>query len=151
MSSCKRKRGPNWSEKEKVVLVDEYRRHRNILRPKGSTTSSVVEREKAWDEICAALKIVSGPYVKRDVVDVRKKWDNLCFWAKKCIAEWKDKHHTEGTNSASTKCGLLELCMDYTVNKSDSLGISTGKPVYSNRPRETKYVVFVDRWLVQQV
>lgn len=103
VSSCKRKRGPNWSEKEKVVLVDEYRRHRNILRPKGSTTSSVVEREKAWDEICAALKIVSGPYVKRDVVDVRKKWDNLCFWAKKCIAEWKDKHHTEdGIQAALT-------------------------------------------------
>ncbi|XP_041455619.1 uncharacterized protein LOC121408279 [Lytechinus variegatus] len=98
VSTCKRKRGPNWSEKEKQVLVDEYRRHRHVLRPKGPAQSSVVEREKAWDEICAALKVVSGPYIKRDVVDVRKKWDNLCFWAKKCIAEWKDKNdiHAEG-------------------------------------------------------
>ncbi|XP_071479792.1 uncharacterized protein, partial [Diadema antillarum] len=91
VSTCKRKRGPNWSEKEKKVLVDEYRKRRHILRPKGPGLTTVVDRETAWDEISSALKVVSGPYIKRDVVDVRKKWDNLCFWAKKCIAEWKDK------------------------------------------------------------
>ncbi|XP_072168928.1 uncharacterized protein [Diadema setosum] len=91
VSTCKRKRGPNWSEKEKKVLVDEYRKRRHILRPKGPGLTTVVDRETAWDEISTALKVVSGPYIKRDVVDVRKKWDNLCFWAKKCIAEWKDK------------------------------------------------------------
>ena len=110
VSTSKRKRGPNWSEKEKHVLVEEYKRHRHILRPKPPNVSSVAERDRVWEEICGALKAVSGPYVKRDIVDMRKKWDNLCFWAKKCIAEWKDK------NSAD---GMTRLMIDFVLKISN--------------------------------
>ena len=70
------KRKPNWTEKEKLMLLEEYEKRKDIIRSKFSSKVSSAAKASAWEEISKAINAASS--VKRDVKEIQKKLDNIC-------------------------------------------------------------------------
>ncbi|XP_038050875.1 myb/SANT-like DNA-binding domain-containing protein 4 [Patiria miniata] len=69
-------RKPNFSEKEKLLLLSEWEKRQNILRPKFSSKITSQGKHNAWQEIADSLN-AQFPSVRRDVADLQKKWQNM--------------------------------------------------------------------------
>lgn len=80
ISSNMSKRKPNWTEREKNILMEEYEKKRHILKAKFSSTLTSGDKTRAWEEI--ANTINAGNSVRRSTKDMQKKWDNICATAK---------------------------------------------------------------------
>ena len=74
------KRKPNWTDREKVVLLEACEKRKAILKAKFSSSITSADKNRAWQEI--ANIIVTGNSVKRDVKEIQKKWNNICGNAK---------------------------------------------------------------------
>ena len=83
------KRQPNWTEKEKVTLVNEYDKHRMILKSRPSRMKPR-DRRNAWEAITRVINS-QNPWVPRTVKDVQKKWHNMVSVAKLEISTWREK------------------------------------------------------------
>ena len=60
--------------------MEEYEKRKVILKAKFSSSISSGDKNRAWQEIA---KIVNaGNSVKRDIEEIKKKWDNICATAK---------------------------------------------------------------------
>ncbi|KAK3598320.1 hypothetical protein CHS0354_029229 [Potamilus streckersoni] len=75
------KRKPNWLDEERALLVEEYRKRKDILKAKYSRNVTTAMKKRAWEEICDIIN-TANPNVPRSVKDVQKKWENLCNTAK---------------------------------------------------------------------
>jgi hypothetical protein len=74
------KRKPNWTDREKVVLLEEYEKRKIILKAKFSSSITSGDKNRAWQEIVNIVN--AGNSVKRDIKEIQKKWDNICATAK---------------------------------------------------------------------
>lgn len=81
---------PNWTEEEKNVLIQEVRRRAAVLTtPRAKGMSHL--KEKAWEEITAAVNAVQAPGSQlRNAQTCRKKWENLKLYAKKAQKEGRN-------------------------------------------------------------
>jgi len=75
------KRKPNWTDREKMILMEEYEKRKDVLRAKFSSTITSSTKNTAWDEITEAMNS-QNPSVKRNMKEIQKKWDNICSSAK---------------------------------------------------------------------
>ncbi len=87
--SRKGKRQPNWSETENNILVEQFEKYKDTLKPKRSEGVSARDKKDAWENICAAVNSSNAAALKRSAKDVRKKWENIRTWARKVVTEWK--------------------------------------------------------------
>ena len=69
------KRKPNWTDREKVELLEECEKRKAVLKAKFSSSITSADKNRAWQEI-------AGNSVKKDVKEIQKKWDNICGNAK---------------------------------------------------------------------
>ena len=74
------KRKPNWTDREKVVLLEVYEKRKVILKSKFSSSITSGDKNSAWREIANIVN--AGNSVKRDIKEIQKKWDNICATAK---------------------------------------------------------------------
>ena len=74
------KRKPNWTDREKVVLLEKCEKRKAILKAKFSSSITSVDKNRAWQEIANIIN--AGNSVKKDVKEMQKKWDNICANAK---------------------------------------------------------------------
>ncbi|XP_071119355.1 uncharacterized protein [Haliotis cracherodii] len=73
------KRRPNWTEEERIVLIDNVNKiqHRLFGKFKGCGTQKGGKiKEQAWEEVVNALNAKSGE-VKRTVEEAKKQYANL--------------------------------------------------------------------------
>ncbi|XP_071941217.1 uncharacterized protein [Antedon mediterranea] len=87
-------RQPNWSEDERKLLMNEYKRYRVILEG-GNDRRAKEEKRVAWQAIWQTVSQVST--CERTVKEVRKKWHNICFYEgkKKFLGTVKKKQKME--------------------------------------------------------
>ena len=74
-------RKPNWTDREKMILMEEYEKRKDVLRAKISSTITSSTKNTAWDEITEAMNS-QNPSVKRNMKYFLKEWDNICSSAK---------------------------------------------------------------------
>ncbi|KAM4613804.1 uncharacterized protein ACJ7VT_011829 [Polymixia lowei] len=71
-----RKRRPNWTDQECLLLAQLMEERKDIIRGKCSTGVSIQDKRQAWEEIAQAINTVF-PQFRRTVSDCNKKWENL--------------------------------------------------------------------------
>jgi hypothetical protein len=74
------KRKPNWTDRENVLLLEEYEKRKVILKTKFSSSITSGDKNRAWQEIANIVN--TGNAVKRDIKETQKKWDSICVTAK---------------------------------------------------------------------
>ena len=74
------KRKPNWTDREKGVLLEKYKKRKVILKTKFSCSITSGDKNRAWQEIANIVN--AGNSVKRDIKEIQKKWNNICATAK---------------------------------------------------------------------
>ena len=75
-------RGKNW-------LWLRHLNPKTILKAKFNSRIIFNEKNKAWEEVVAAVNAVNGES-NREEMEVRKEWDNyLCVWGKKMMSDWR--------------------------------------------------------------
>ena len=77
----KKARKPNWSEEEKIVLLQEYSKRKHILKSKFDPHITAHKKLRMWEEI--ATNINSRSLIKRSISEIQKKYDNLTVMSKK--------------------------------------------------------------------
>lgn len=90
-------RKPNWSEEERVILLEEYRKRKNIIKSRFDPLITASKKQRMWEEITA--KINSRGLVNRSIQEVQKKYDNLAVLAKKEISNHKRESNKTGKNN----------------------------------------------------
>ncbi|XP_054700130.1 uncharacterized protein LOC129213658 [Grus americana] len=88
MSTAKPKR-IKFSEEEKFLILEEFSLRKDILIPKSGRYKHTLARQRAWEEIAAAVNSLS-PLVQRTPDEIRKKWHNMVINARRELAV--DKH-----------------------------------------------------------
>ncbi|KAG5275871.1 hypothetical protein AALO_G00125460 [Alosa alosa] len=94
----KKARKPNWTEDEKVILLEEYRKRKTILKSKFDPTITANKKQRNWKEITA--KINARSTVKRSVPEIQKKLENLTVMAKKEMSCFRRESNGTGGGSA---------------------------------------------------
>ena len=69
-------RKPNWTDREQVVVLEEYEKRTVILKAKFSSSITSWVTNRAWQEIANIVN--AGNSVKRYIKEIHKKWDNIC-------------------------------------------------------------------------
>ncbi|CAM9541270.1 unnamed protein product [Bubo scandiacus] len=84
MSAAKSKR-IKFSEEEKFLILEEFSLRKDILIPKSGRYKHTLDRQRAWEEIAAAVNNLS-PLVQRTPDEIRKKWHNMVLDARRELA-----------------------------------------------------------------
>ncbi|XP_032864091.2 uncharacterized protein LOC116965359 [Tyto alba] len=84
MSAGKSKR-IKFSEEEKFLILEEFSLRKDILIPKSGRYKNTLDRQRAWEEIAAAVNNLS-PLVQRTPDEIRKKWHNMVLDARRELA-----------------------------------------------------------------
>lgn len=71
-----RRRRPNWTEQECLLLTQLIQDKKAVIRGKCSTGVSTQAKRQAWEEITQAVN-TAFPQIQRTVSDCNKKWENL--------------------------------------------------------------------------
>ena len=71
-----RKRRPNWTDQECLLLAQLMQERKDIIRGKCSTGVLIMDKRQAWEEIAQHINS-AFPQIKRTVSDCNKKWENL--------------------------------------------------------------------------
>ncbi|KAK2862383.1 hypothetical protein Q5P01_001916 [Channa striata] len=83
-----RKRRPNWTDQESLLLAQLMQERKDIIRGKCSTGVSVQDKRQAWEEIAQTIN-TAFPHIQRTVSDCNKKWENLLAKSKEEIKRQK--------------------------------------------------------------
>lgn len=92
-----RKRRPNWTDQECLLLAQLMQDKKAIIRGKCSTGVSTQDKRQAWEEIAQVINN-TFPQIQRTVSDCNKKWENLLA---KSREEIKRQKRQEGTGKDS--------------------------------------------------
>lgn len=71
-----RKRRPNWTDQECLLLAQLMQERKDIIRGKCSTGVLIMDKRQAWEEIAQHINS-AFPQIQRTVSDCNKKWENL--------------------------------------------------------------------------
>ena len=64
------KRKPNWTDREKGVLLEKYKKRKVILKTKFSCSITSGDKNRVWQEIANIVN--AGNSVKRDIKEIPK-------------------------------------------------------------------------------
>ncbi len=71
-----RRRRPNWTDQECLLLAQLMQERKGIIRGKCITGVSIQDKRQAWEGIAKAINN-AFPQIQRTVSDCNKKWENL--------------------------------------------------------------------------
>lgn len=94
MADTKR-RNPNWSEEEKIILLEEYNKRKEILTARFSPKITSQTKHKMWQQITDAVN-ARNLTVNRTMLEVKKKYENLAVTAKKEVSYFKKESGKTG-------------------------------------------------------
>jgi len=83
-----RRRRPNWTDQESLLLAQLIQERKEIVRGKNSTGVSIQDKRHAWEEIVQTIND-AFPQGQRTVSDCNKKWENLLTKAREDIKRQK--------------------------------------------------------------
>ncbi|XP_028262549.1 uncharacterized protein LOC114436473 isoform X2 [Parambassis ranga] len=83
-----RKRRPNWTDQECILLAHLIQEKKDIVRGKNSTGVCIQDKRQAWEEIVQTIN-ASFPEVQRTPADCNKKWENLLAKAREEVKRQK--------------------------------------------------------------
>lgn len=92
-----RKRRPNWTDQECLLLAHLMEERKEIIRGKCSTGISIQDKRQAWEEIAQAINN-AFPQIQRTVSDCNKKWENLIAKSREEIKRQKRQAGTGEEN-----------------------------------------------------
>ena len=75
------KRKPNWTDRKKVVLLEEYEKRKVILKAKFSSSITSGDKNRAWQEIASIVN--AGISVRRDIKEIHTQKMGLCMCYRK--------------------------------------------------------------------
>ncbi|VDI33278.1 Hypothetical predicted protein [Mytilus galloprovincialis] len=78
-----KKRKPNWTECELYTLTDGIATNIRLIKGKFSMTVTNDAKNKCYAEITDSVNSVNPSAIKRDVADIKKKWQDIQRLAKK--------------------------------------------------------------------
>ncbi|XP_054472900.1 uncharacterized protein si:dkey-6e2.2 isoform X2 [Anoplopoma fimbria] len=90
-----RKRRPNWTDQECLLLAQLMRERKEIIRGKCTTGVSVHDKRQAWEEIAQSIN-TAFPQIQRTVSDCNKKWENLLAKSREEIKRQRRQVGIEG-------------------------------------------------------
>ncbi|EEC03561.1 hypothetical protein IscW_ISCW017001 [Ixodes scapularis] len=102
----RKRKGPNWSQQEKLDLVAEVGKRRLILRSRGADSATKGAKQAAWREVIAAVNASLNSSKERSKAEVKKQWQNLLERAKKERQLLLDTHGGE-MNGADLPLSLI--------------------------------------------
>ncbi|CAL9695393.1 unnamed protein product [Knipowitschia caucasica] len=91
----KRKRKPNWTEEQCLLLAQLVNEHKSVLRGKFGPTVTVQTKKQAWETIAQQVN-ASFPLIVRTSEDCEKRWYVLHSKAKEEIAAHKRESSRTG-------------------------------------------------------
>ncbi len=86
----KRKRKPNWTKEENMVLLEEYGKPKNIFQSKFNPAVTNTLKHNMWQEITDKIN-VRNLALRRSVDEVIKKYENVTVTARNEIAKHQPK------------------------------------------------------------
>ena len=92
-------RKPNFSEKEKLLLLSEWEKRQDVLRPRFSSKITSHDKHNAWQQIADVLN-AQFPSVRRDVSDLQKKWQNMNSKMKEEASRHRKESMKTGMNTS---------------------------------------------------
>lgn len=98
MSSRKRK--PNWTEQECLLLAQLLQERKEAIRGKCGIEVSIQDKRQAWKQVAQSINNVF-PQIHRTVYDCNKKWENLLAKSK---VEIKRQKRQAGTGEENALC-----------------------------------------------
>ncbi|XP_077776191.1 uncharacterized protein LOC144325778 isoform X2 [Podarcis muralis] len=84
MATAKAKR-IKFSDEEKFLILEGFALRKDILIPKSGRYSNTVARQRAWEEIAAAVNSLN-PLIQRTPQEILKKWKNMVVDARKGLS-----------------------------------------------------------------
>ncbi|TNN51258.1 hypothetical protein EYF80_038519 [Liparis tanakae] len=90
-----RKRRPNWTDQECLLLAQLMQERKEVIRGKCSSGVSIQDKRQAWEEIAQSINI-AFPQIQRTVSDCNKKWENLLAKSKEEIKRQRRQGLSEG-------------------------------------------------------
>lgn len=113
-----RKRRPNWTDQECLLLAQLMQERKEVIRGKCSSGVSIQDKRQAWEEIAQSINI-AFPQIQRTVSDCNKKWENLLAKSKEEIKRQR-RQGLSGEEQAVTQQIHREsntLCFDPSLQK----------------------------------
>ncbi|XP_008282716.1 uncharacterized protein LOC103359252 [Stegastes partitus] len=114
-----KKRRPNWTDQESLLLAQLMQERKNVVRGKYSTGVSIQDKRHAWEEIAQTIN-VAFPQVQRTVSDCNKKWENLLAKAKEEIKRQKRQADKDDVLSTEQFSAVTQIVIS-VMNLSDML------------------------------
>ncbi|XP_032991993.1 uncharacterized protein LOC117039062 [Lacerta agilis] len=84
MATAKAKR-IKFSDEEKFLILEGFALRKDILIPKSGRYSNTAARQRAWEEIAAAVNSLN-PLIQRTPQEILKKWKNMVVDARKGLS-----------------------------------------------------------------
>lgn len=114
-----KKRRPNWTDQESLLLAHLMQERKDIVRGKYSTGVSIKDKRHAWEEIAQAIN-AAFPQVQRTVSDCNKKWENLLAKAREEIKRQKRQACKDAVLSIEQFSAVTQIVIS-VMNLSDML------------------------------
>lgn len=107
------KRKPNFTDAEKLFLVQQYELYKPILSSRLCDGVTNRHKQDIWLKITAELN-ARNPHVDRTTKDVKKKWENLATQARKEMIDYRQSLGTSAviTPPSAITMKVLELLDD---------------------------------------
>ncbi|XP_028303361.1 uncharacterized protein LOC114463774 [Gouania willdenowi] len=112
-----RKRRPNWTDEECLLLATLFKERKDVIRGKSSTGVSLYSKKQAWEEIVQTVN-ETFPETQRTVYDCNKKWENLLAKAREEIK--RQKFESDETPSLEKFSPVTQIVIS-VMNLSDML------------------------------
>ncbi|KAM6947410.1 uncharacterized protein PEZ65_001058 isoform 1-T1 [Lycodopsis pacificus] len=90
-----RKRRPNWTDQECLLLAQLMQEKKDIIRGKCSNGVTIQDKRQAWEEIAQSIN-TAFPQIQRTVSDCNKKWENLLAKSREEIKRQRRQVGAEG-------------------------------------------------------
>ncbi|KAM6927574.1 uncharacterized protein FYW49_003748 [Xenentodon cancila] len=131
-----RRRRPNWTDQECLLLAQLMQERKDIIRRKCSTAVSIQDKRHAWGEIAQTIND-AFPQVRRTVSDCNKKWENLLAKARDEIRRQK-KHAGKGEGLSIEQFSAVTQIVISVMNLSEVLQQDREDSSISVPPTEQK-------------
>uniref|UniRef100_G3P059 Myb-like domain-containing protein n=1 Tax=Gasterosteus aculeatus TaxID=69293 RepID=G3P059_GASAC len=119
MSSRKRK--PNWTEQECLLLAQLLQERKEAIRGKCGIEVSIQDKRQAWKQVAQSINNVF-PQIHRTVYDCNKKWENLLAKSK---VEIKRQKRQAGTGLSVDQLTTVTQVVVSVMGISDMLHHNT--------------------------
>lgn len=108
--TTKRKRKPNWSQEEMLLLVNSISDRRLVVNGRFKPTLTHKDKKEAWMEITKNINGMNPLTTPRTVEEVETKWFSVLSKSRKKIAAIRNEYNQTGKVNLVFLNIVLRLC-----------------------------------------